>query len=146
MENLSAVRLDDILIGSEPTKTATIIVGDKSFELDYRTLSWLDKTSCVAIATEYVPVQDDDGKVRDVRTVFHIDIYFEEALRRMVVKAPWPMSKQVLRNLKEEVGAQLQALIPSPLGENNPLVASESSATPSKAARKTRLSPAAPLS
>jgi len=139
------VRLDEILNSSEPTKTATITVGDKSFELVYHTLSWLDKTSCVAVATEYVPVQDDDGKVRDVRTVFHIDIYFEEALRRMVVKAPWPLSKQVLRNLKEEIGAQLQVLIPSPLGENNPLVASESSGTPSKAARKTRSSPAAPL-
>jgi hypothetical protein len=132
------VRLEEILVSSEPLKTATIVVGEKSFEITYKSLSWLDKTSCVALATEYMPVSDESGQVRDVKTVFHIDIYFEEALRRMIVKAPWPMSKQVLRNLTPEVGQQLEALIPSPLGDTGgPLARSEPSETRSKAARKT---------
>lgn len=138
MPENTQVLLEEILISSEPSQTLTVAVGDKSFDLTYRPLSWLDKSDCVARATEYQ--QDENG---EVQTMFHIDLYFEEALKRMITQSPWPMSHQVLRGLTPEVGQQLQAIIPSPMGNAGPLGKESTVPSKTRARRKTRSSPAA---
>lgn len=125
------VSLEDIMVSSEPSQTLTVKVKGKSFDLTYRPLSWLDKTDCVARATEYR--QGEDG---EIQSIFHIDIYFEEALKRMITNAPWPMSRQVLRGLKPAVGQQLQGILPSPF--DNAANLDSGSAAPSKTPRRKR--------
>lgn len=126
--------LDEVMSSSEPLKTLAIQVGEKEFTVSYRSLSWLDKSACVAQATEFF--MNDKG---EPQTMFNIDIYFREALKRILVDFPWPVADKILNDLTPEVGNQLQAIIPSPLGEDtvNLAVGSEK---PSKGRRKTRSS------
>lgn len=130
--------LDEIMSSSEPVQTREIDAGDgKSFTVSYRNMSWLDKSACVAMATELF--LNDDGKPQ---TMFHIEIYFREALKKLLVSFPWPVSDKILNGLKPNIGTQLQDIIPAPLGEN-PSNLSEESEKPSKAPRrKTRSSSA----
>lgn len=130
--------LDEIMTSSEPVQTVEIDAGnDKSFTVSYRTMSWLDKSACVALATELF--LNDDGKPQ---TMFHIEVYFREALKKLIVSFPWPVSDKVLNGLKPSIGTQLQEIIPAPLGEN-PANLDKESETPSKAPRrKTRSSSA----
>lgn len=127
--------LEEVMVNSQPTQTLDITVGkDKGFTVVYRALSWLDKSSCVAKATEFFV--NDAG---EPQSMFHIDIYFREALKIMVVEWPYTMSDKVLDGLSPEVGLQLQTIIPRPLGEDDaPL--EKGSDKPSKAKRKTRSS------
>ncbi len=127
--------LDEAMVSGLPVQALEISVGeDKGFTLTYRTMSWLDKSACVALATELF--LNADGKPQ---SMFHIDIYFREALKKMLVEFPWPVSDKVLNGLTPEIGTQLQAIIPAPLGDDagNLVKGSE---TPSKAAKKTRSS------
>lgn len=106
--------LDDLLVGGDPLKTLEIKAGEKLFTISYRTMSWLDKSSCVARATELF-VNDKD----EPQTMFHIDVYFLEALKMMLVDFPAPVSDKILRGLRSEIGVQLQKIIPHPLSEED---------------------------
>ncbi len=133
-QELAEVRLEDILSSSEPEKTAEITVeGRKPFTIKYRAMSWLDKSACVAKATAFF--MDDDGQPQ---SLFHIEIYFREALKMMLTDfPPAPVSDKVLDGLTPEIGMQLQEIIPSPLGEDNANLA-KGSEKPSKGRKKTR--------
>ena len=133
-QELAAPGLEDILSTGEPLQTAEITVaGKQSFTVSYRAMSWLDKSACVAKATEFFV--NDDG---EPQTMFHVDVYFREALKKMLVDFPWPISDKILNGLKPEVGLQFQDIIPSPLGDNVNLA--KGSEKPSKGRKTTRSS------
>ena len=128
--------LDEIMSSSEPIQTLDIDAGDgKGFTISYRTMSWLDKSACVAKATEFF--MNSDGQPQ---SMFHIDIYFREALKKLLVTFPWPVSDKVLNGLKPSIGLQLQEIIPAPLGENPANLAEESEKPLKTRRRKTRSS------
>ena len=129
---LPEVQLEDVVVSSEPIQTKEIKVeGRKPFTLSYRAMSWLDKSACVSKATEFFLGEDGTPQ-----TMFNINIYFREALKKMLVDFPFPISDKVLNGLTPEMGVQLQEFIPSPLGEGTAdLVAG--SETRSKGAKKT---------
>lgn len=134
---LPEVALGDIMSSSEPEQTLEITVTDrKPFTIRYRAMSWLDKSACVSKATELF--LNDDG---EPQSMFHIDIYLREALKKMLVDFPFPISDKVLNQLTPEIGVQLQEIIPAPLGESDANLA-EGSEKPSKGRRKTRSSTA----
>ena len=124
--------LDEIMASSEPLQTKEIEVGEKAFTISYRAMSWLDKSACVAQATEFF--LNDKG---EPQTMFHIDVYFREALKKILVDFPWPVSDKILNDLTPEIGSQLQDIIPAPLGES-PANLADGSEKPSKARKKTR--------
>lgn len=135
-QELQAAGLEDIMSSSEPLQTLEIKVpGRKPFTISYRTMSWLDKSACVAKATELF--LNDAGQPQ---SMFNIDVYFREALKKMLVDFPFPISDKVLNGLKPEIGTQLQDIIPSPLGDDGNLA--DGSEKPSKGRRKTRSSSA----
>ncbi len=140
-EELPVVNLEDVMASSEPLKTVDITVkGRQPFSISYRTMSWLDKSACVAKATELF--MNDAG---EPQSMFHVDVYFREALKMMLVDFPWPKSDKILNQLTAEVGLQLQDIIPAPLGDSpqgdNANLADESP-KPSKGRKKTRSSSA----
>jgi len=136
-QELPEVGLEDVLSSGEPLQTTEITVaGRKPFSISYRAMSWLDKSACVAKATEFF--MNDEGQPQ---TMFHVEIYFREALKKILVDFPWPVSDKILNQLTPEIGTQLQEIIPSPLGEDNANLG-KGSGKPSKARKKTRSSTA----
>ena len=133
-QELPEASLQDLLASAAPEQTKEITVkGCKPFTIRYRIMSWLDKSACVAKATEFY--MNEEGAPQ---TIFHINLYFREALKAMIVDfPPAPVSDKVLEQLTPEIGQQLQDIIPSPLGEENANLA-EGSGKPSKARKKTR--------
>jgi len=129
---LPEVNLEDVVSTSEPAQTKEITVkGRKPFTITYRAMSWLDKSACVSKATEFF--LNADGKPQ---TMFNVDIYFREALKKMIVDWPFPISDKVINALTPEIGAQIQVFIPAPLGEGTADLG-EGSETRSKGAKKT---------
>ena len=126
--------IDELMSSSEPLQSLDVDAGEgKGFTVTYRAMSWLDKSACVAKATEFY--LNADGKPQ---TMFHVDIYFREALKKLVVSFPYPLSNKVLNGLKPRIGEQLQTIIPAALGES-PTNLDKESEKPSKAdERKTR--------
>ena len=125
--------IDELMSSSEPLQSLDIDAGEgKGFTVTFRAMSWLDKSACVAKATEFY--LNDDGKPQ---TMFHVDIYFREALKKLLVSFPYPVSDKILNGLKPHIGEQLQTIIPAALGES-PANLVEESEKPSKARRKTR--------
>jgi len=109
----SQVSLEELLVTTEPTRDVEVRVDDqRSFTVSVRRLSFVEKTACISAATDYE--QDERGQIR---AVFHLDRYYVEALKRMIVKAPWPITTQVLQKLRPEIGQQLFSIVPSPFGD-----------------------------
>ena len=136
-EELPQVGLEDVIATIEPMKTVEITVkGRQPYSISYRAMSWLDKSSSVAKATEFF--MNDAG---EPQTMFNVDVYFREALKIMLVDFPWPKSDKILNQLTPEVGLQLQDIIPAPLGESTANLA-DGSEKPSKGRKKTRSSSA----
>ncbi len=137
-QELPEAGLQNLLSSSEPEQTKEIAVrGCKPFTIKYRAMSWLDKSACVAKSTEFFMNEANEPQTR-----FHINVYFREALKMMIVEfPPAPLSDKVLDGLSPEIGQQLQEIIPSPLGEEAANLA-EGSEKPSKARKKTRSSSA----
>lgn len=133
-QELPEASLTDLLSSGEPEQTKEITVTDrKPFTIRYRAMSWLDKSACVAKATEFF--MNEEGAPQ---TMFHVNIYFREALKTMIVNfPPAPLSDKVLEGLTPEIGEQLQEIIPSPLGADDSNLV-EGSEKPSKARKKTR--------
>ncbi|KKL88152.1 hypothetical protein LCGC14_1927590 [marine sediment metagenome] len=126
--------IDELLSSSEPLQSLDIDAGDgKGFTITYRAMSWLDKSACVAKATEFY--LNDDGKPQ---TMFHVEIYFREALKKLLVTFPYPISDKILNGLKPLIGEQLQTIIPAALGESPTNLAGESEKPSTTRKRKTR--------
>lgn len=104
------VRLSDILISSEAEQELEITVGNNSFKVAYRKLSWLEKSACISKATDY----SFDEATQALKTEFRLDVYYREALKKMLVKTPFPMGGAVLDKLNTVVGGQLATIIPLP--------------------------------
>ena len=128
--------IDEIMSSSEPLQSLDIDAGNgKGFTVTYRAMSWLDKSACVAKATEFYLNEDNKPQ-----TMFHVETYFREALKKLLVGFPYPISDKVLNGLKPSIGEQLQAIIPAALGENPENLAEESE-KPSKAGKRKTRSP-----
>lgn len=105
---------EDLARASSEIKTAELVLGDKRAEISYKPLTWWERNRCISAATEYSV--EKDAKGQDVlRTRFHQETYFEEALRAMLLTAPFPISTMGFRNLPVEIGRQLEALVPNPV-------------------------------
>lgn len=98
------------------TVPITITLPDgKTREFKYRPLSWLEKSRAVSAATTYEPEVDAAGKPL-VRVRFNLDKYMAEALRKMLVDPPFPITDTFIENMRDEIGTQFQAIIPEPIG------------------------------
>jgi len=104
----------DIAQAASASQTALVTLGNKRAEITYRPLTWWERNRCISTATEYFVEKDGAGK-DTLKTRFHMETYYEEALRVMLQIAPFPVSTVVLRNLPVELGRQLEALVPNPL-------------------------------
>lgn len=126
--------IDEIMSSSEPLQSLDVDAGNgKGFTITYRAMSWLDKSACVAKATEFY--LNEDGKPQ---TAFHVDVYFREALKKLLVGFPYPISDKILNGLKPRIGEQLQAIIPAALGETPGNLVEESEKPLKAGKRKTR--------
>lgn len=97
----------------------TLTFGDLGeFEFQYRPLGWMGKSRCVTGATEYAPEYDKAGNVTGVKSIFHLDVYKAAAVKEMFnideLDNPVPFTDQTLNSLSEELGSQLDPLIPDP--------------------------------
>jgi hypothetical protein len=109
----SQISIEELLVTTEPTREVEVRVDDeRSFTVSLRRLSFVEKTACISSATDYET--DERGQVK---AVFHLDRYYVEALKRMIVKAPWPITSQMLQKLRPEIGQQLFSLVPPPFGD-----------------------------
>lgn len=104
----------DVAEAASESKTALVTLGDKRAEITYRPLTWWERNRCISAATEYVVEKDEKGR-DTLKTRFHMETYYEEALRVMLQEAPFPINTVVLRNLPVELGIQLETLVPNPL-------------------------------
>ncbi len=139
-EKIVVPSIDELMSSSEPLQTLDIDAGEgKGFTITYRAMSWLDKSACVAKATELF--LNEDGRPQ---TMFHIDIYLREALKKLLVSFPYPVSDKLLSGLTPLIGEQLQTIIPAPLGENPSNLAEESEKPSKTHRRKTRSRSATP--
>lgn len=104
----------DVAQAASASQTATVTLGNKRAEITYRALTWWERNRCISAATEYVVEKDEKGK-DTLRTKFHVETYYEEALKVMIQLAPFPVNTVTLRNLPVELGQQLERLAPNPL-------------------------------
>jgi hypothetical protein len=93
------------------TRTMELEFRGERFEVRWRPLPWLAKSRCVSAATVYEATPE--GAVAR----FRLDVYLREALKEMIVEAPFPITDQVLSNLPEEVGSRLGSIVPDPFAD-----------------------------
>lgn len=113
VEQYGELTAEDLTRAASEIKGMEIVLGDKRADVSYKPLTWWQRNRCISAATEYII--EKDAKGQDVlRTRFHQETYYEEALKEMLLTAPFPVTTMGLRNLPVEVGRQLEALVPNP--------------------------------
>ncbi len=105
------VPLEDMLNNDEDVEHLTIMIKDKPTLWEYRKMSWQEKQKCVSKATLIIP--DSNG---GMTFGFDIAAYYTEALKTMIVAAPFPITPTTLAKMDNSIGDQLVAIIPVPLG------------------------------
>jgi len=105
---------DDLARAVSEVKTVMVFLGDKRAEITYKPLTWWERNRCISAATEYF-VEKDAKNLDVLRTRFHQETYYEEALRAMLMSAPFPINTMGLRNLPVDIGRQLEVLVPNPV-------------------------------
>lgn len=110
--NKTTLDISQFLREDEDTETLTITIKDVETKWEYRQLSWYEKNQCVSKATTIIPSETGPTFGFDIAT------YYTEALQRMLVSAPIPITPVTLRSLKDEVGSILQTIVPQPLDES----------------------------
>ena len=114
----------DVAQAASASQTAVVTLGNKRAELTYRPLTWWERNRCISTATEYYVEQDEKGK-DTLKTRFHMETYYEEALKVMLQIAPFPINTVALRNLPVELGQQLEKLVPNPLDSQSEVTAAK---------------------
>jgi len=102
------ITMADVVVDDANVKELTIEINGKTGTVVYKDLTYWEKNLALSAATEYY--QDETG---NLRSRFHIEVYVEECLKRMITQAPFPVNVLVLRKLRREVGEQLAVIIPS---------------------------------
>lgn len=83
----------------------------KTLTLDVRELTWTDQSD--AFGKSFIITLKEGQPVMEYQpTTFRIEI-----LKKRLVKPPFPLTEAVLRQIKPEVGAQLDALVPDPFSK-----------------------------
>jgi len=115
---------EDVAHAASESKTSLVTLGDKRAEVTYRPLTWWQRNRCISAATEYIVEKDEKGK-DTLKTRFHMETYYEEALKVMLQVAPFPVDTVALRNLPVELGAQLEVLVPNPINVDSTVEAAK---------------------
>lgn len=97
------------------SNTLVIMVGEEPTEWHWRPLSFGEKLDCESKALTVL--QSPGGGVLHV----NLETYYIEALLLMIRGGPdgLPISKQSLRSLKQDIGKQLEALVPPPFAASS---------------------------
>jgi len=114
----------DMTQAATESRTTTLTLGNKRAEITYRPLTWWERNRCISASTEYIVEKDAKG-IDTLKTRFHMETYYEEALKVMIQEAPFPATTIALRNLPVEIGRQLEALVPSALDFQSDVVAAK---------------------
>lgn len=95
------------------TQELDLKIGGQAFTIRWRPLTWLEKSQVLSAAMEYTTVEGKDGP--ELVAKLRHDTFRREALKIMIVDSPIPLtSDKVLDRLPEELGVQLEEIIPSP--------------------------------
>lgn len=99
---------------AKPEEMILVIKGQE-LTIRYRKLTWLEKSEVLSLALEYKAVDGADGP--ELQAKLRHDVFRREVLKRIIIDAPIPLtSDKVLDNLPDDVGQQLERIIPSPFG------------------------------
>lgn len=92
----------------EPKEVELVYKGEK-FTVTVRPITWSLKNQIISECLSY----SDKGEAR-----FNIDRFNKRCLSHMIVKAPWGSETNniFLTSIDDQLGAQLQKLVPSPFG------------------------------
>jgi len=104
---------EDVAQVASESKTEFVTLGNKRAEITYRPLTWWERNRCISAATEYYLEKTAKG-TDTLKTKFHMETYYEEALKVMLQAVPFPIDTIGLRNLPVELGQQLEAFVPNP--------------------------------
>jgi len=97
---------------AQSTKEVELEYKGEKFTVTVRPISWSKKNSVISECLSY----SDKGEAR-----FNIDRYNKECLCYAIVKAPWGETDNIfLTSVDDQLGAQLQKLVPSPFGGEAP--------------------------
>lgn len=107
--NKSNVSIDKFLRG-DSTDSLTIEIDGEEATFEYINLSWYEKQQCISKATVITPNEKGETSF-----IFDVSTYYTEALLKMITVAPFPITLQVLQNLKSEIGDKLMSIVPMPL-------------------------------
>ncbi len=112
METLSHDELMAGLLVSEDTEDFELTLSTgKKIILKIKELSWTEQSD--AFAKSFGVRADAKG---NPVAEFDPSVFRVEILKRKIVKSPIPFTEQVIRKLKEDVGSQLNSLVPDPFG------------------------------
>lgn len=125
------VNLEDMLIDNKYNEL-TIMIKDEPTLWEWRRMSWQEKNKCVAKATLINTSPDGQATFG-----FDLATYYTEALKIMIGAAPFPITTTTLATMNEEIGDQLVAIIPIPLGDTGGDVAKKDSVNFSEASDQT---------
>jgi len=107
--NEGGLTMADVMAETSGVKELVVEINGKTGTIVYRDLSFWARNLALSSATEYYA--DETGSLR---TKFHIEVYYEECLKHMIVQAPFPISAMVLRGMSREAGDQLVQIVPHP--------------------------------
>lgn len=134
-DTLEGMELLQALLEAGPsTDTLQLKIAGKTVPVVYKPMGWMAKSRCVSAATQYIPEQGKNGQM-SIRVVFAMDVYQKRALAEMVVSSPIPLTDVVLEKLPEDIGRQLEVIIPDPFATAQQVeIAKKESATSPEAA------------
>lgn len=99
---------------AEQTTALTIVWEGRSFTVRYKRLNWIAKARCVAAATTLAQAPNPITGRDETRLTFRVDLYKRAALKEMIVEFPIKLTDMVIDILDDEIGSQLDVIIPDP--------------------------------
>lgn len=86
----------------------TVVVDEDEFEVTMRPLTWSKKNQFISKCLRW----DGDGN-----TIFDGDLYVREALKEMIIGAPWGKTTELfLISIDSRLGDALEKLVPNAFG------------------------------
>ena len=93
-------------------KEIEISFEDATVTLKIKQITWSKKNQILSKCFSY----QTDGSIQ-----FNFDRYMKDCLCEMIIEAPWGETNHLfLSRIKPEFGAQLEKLVPKPLGDVTP--------------------------
>lgn len=107
--NKTNLSIDHYLRTEDNPHTLTLEIDGEQTTWNYNDLSFYEKQKCISKATVISQVEGE------YTYNFDLAIYYTEALSRMLVAAPIPITTTTLQNLKASIGDRLISIVPAPL-------------------------------